>query len=84
LPNKHDPIDLRRELLSNRRLNFFGLMAYDDVHFSWLEGECSPTDMRDQRSAVELVQDLCAIRFHARAQAGSHDDDVKWLSLTYS
>jgi len=40
--------------------------------------------MRDQRAAVELVQDLRAIRFHARAQARSHNDDVKWLSLTYS
>jgi hypothetical protein len=59
-------------------------MTYDDVHTSWLEAECGPADMGDQRSAVELVQDLRAIRFHARAQARSHNDHVKWLGLTYS
>jgi hypothetical protein len=82
LMSKRDAVILRRELCLDGGGNFFGLMADHDVNTARFECESCATDVRDQRSAIEFVQDLRAIRFHARAQARSHNDDVEWLTVT--
>src|SRR5690349_14549569 len=84
LLNKCEPSRLRSELSFDCRLNFVCLVSHDDIHTSRFELKCRATDVRNQWPAIEFVQDLCAIRFHACAKASSHDDDIKWLTLTRS
>jgi hypothetical protein len=53
--------------------DLFGLMPDDDVNGTRCERRGRATDMRDQRSPAELVQDFRRARAHTRPESGGED-----------